>query len=148
MSTFVTLDANDHVRRVQVLRSGASPQPGALLVVLLPSKAVFAPGADEVGLHLSNANREIGTMMRVGGILQPRPVTPEPTWDGSEITIPPVPEGTVIELFDLAGGERMAVLSADAEGWTETVSLPDAGTYEIELQAPGDFLPASLRIMI
>lgn len=148
MTIFVTLDMKDHVRRVQALRPGTPPEPGALAVVPISPEAVFAPGANEVGLHFGPAIREIGSMMRVGGILRPRPVTPEPTRDGSQITIPPVPEGTVIEVFDLAGGERMALLSADAEGWTQTISLRDTGTYEIEVQAPGDFLPASLKVTI
>jgi hypothetical protein len=76
MTIYVTLDAHGHVLRVQVPRPGFSPEPGALVVVRISPEAVFAPGTNEVGLPVGHAFGELGAMMRVGGILQPRPVPP------------------------------------------------------------------------
>lgn len=147
MRTYVILDANSHVTRVQQARQSAAPA-GALEVVFVGSGAVFAPGPSEVGLRGRHTLRAIGEMMRIGGFLEPRPVTMTPSVAGNVVTINPVPLGTVVEVFDLSGGERMTLLTAPSENWTETITLPDAGIYQIEVAAPGDALPVTSVVTV
>lgn len=142
----VTLNASSHVARVKSCR-GDLPG-GALEVVFLAPGAEFTPGENEVGLIGRHTPREIGTMMRIDSLLVQRPVSPEPTISGGTVTINPVPDGTEIEVLDVSGAERMTLITADADDWTETITIADAGEYEIEVRAPGDALPVIRRFIV
>lgn len=81
----------------------------------------------------------LATMMLV-----PRPASPAAVWDAGAqtLTVPPVPEGTRVEIHDMAGGELMTTLTADADDWSETITITDSGSYSAEVHVPMPFLPA------
>lgn len=86
---------------------------------------------------------ELATMMLV-----PRPQSPEIVSDGTVHTIADCPLGTVIEVLDYSGGERMEIYTTTTEGETVTRDLPDPGEYEIEVKAPDPYLPTRKRITV
>ncbi len=114
MTRYAVVDDQDIVTMV----GNGSPPGGA---ILLPK----------------GARVEAGRMMRdENGDFILRPVSPEPTRDGNDITIPPCPVGTRVEVMDVSGDERMLDFVTDTEGWSETYTLADAGRYQVIVTAP------------
>lgn len=99
----------------------------------MPAGAVLAPDGIET--------LELAQMMVVGGELYPRPMSPDIQSDGTTHSIMDCPAGTVIEVYDVTGGERLDLITVAVSGTSEVISLPDAGTYSIEVQAPAPALP-------
>lgn len=83
-------------------------------------------------------------------MLVPRPQSPAPIWDAgaSTLTIPPVPEGTVVTISDLSGGEMMAELIADEDDWSEVIEITDPGSYSCEIAVPLPYLPREIQITV
>lgn len=100
---------------------------------MLPSGARQAPEGIEPS--------ELAQLMVVGGELYPRPMSPDIQSDGTTHSIMDCPAGTVIEVYDVTGGERLDLITVAVSGTSEIISLPDTGTYSIEVQGPMPALP-------
>jgi|UPI00055A017B hypothetical protein len=92
--------------------------------------------------------QELAECMVVEGALIPRPLSPQPYVDGSQIIVPPCPEGTVITVFDINGLEIMGEIITVTDDQDEVIELPDPGKYVIEVQAPVPFLITKLEVHV
>lgn len=123
-----------------------TPLPAGAFEVVVNADPGWTPQGAQLATSALLPVSSLAEQMRAGDRLVPRPAGPAPLVAGSDVTIPPSPLGTVVEVFDLIGDERMTELVADTEGWTETVSLTSAGRYEIEVTPPLPYLPAAVRV--
>lgn len=142
---YVIIDPAGHVVRTGHLRPGATLPAGALVVVQDP-KWVATPG--QIGVDHAVSLGELGMMMQSGDWLVARPSSPQPVASTGQIDVPACPAGTVIEVFDLSGGERMFVEPVATEGWTETFTFADPGRYRVEVSAPAPALPTSIDLEV
>ena len=91
---------------------------------------------------------KLGDMMWNGSQLVPRPNSPMPYLDEGDVVIPACPLGTEIHIFDLVGKERLGIITADTEGFSEVITFPDPGTYDVEVYAPVPYLPTMIRVVL
>ncbi|MDE4059779.1 hypothetical protein [Phaeobacter gallaeciensis] len=82
------------------------------------------------------------------GYLGLRPVLTGQAVTGATVTLPACPAGTVIEVHDLAGGEVMHSLTANADGFTDTITFEDAGQYAVEIDPPAPWLDMTLKVEV
>ena len=105
-------------------------------------------GAFEVDVAIPDADLA-GLMQDAEGALVARPVSPVPVLTGAgEYAVLDCPAGTVIEVHDCLGRELMAAVTAEADGYSETVTLPDRGTYEIIVSAPPPHVVWRLKVEV
>ncbi len=131
MPTYVELDDSNCV--VSAGHSKAMPE-GAFALPDLPDGQLWDLGA-LTGAYM------------VEGELQPRPsIAPEV--NGSEITIPPLPIGTTVMVFEQFTPEALLNITTEAEGWTETIHLPDAGRYSVDICPPPPFVSTSTSLEV
>lgn len=99
--------------------------------------------ADATPISTPVALSTLATMMLV-----PRPASPEVTSDGTTHTVGDCPDGTVIEVHDVSGNERMLLYEVETEGEDVEIELADTGAYRIEIAAPLPALPRTVNITV
>lgn len=72
--------------------------------------------------------------------LVPRPEVPAPTLSGDDLSIPSGPEGTVLKVMDKVSDEVMWEMTTDNNLTDHVLTLPDAGTYAVEIDPPHPWL--------
>jgi len=116
------------------------------VVEMAGQSQILPPGAIEVTTPLPiNA---LFQFMFVGGLLVQRPASAIPLVAGNVVTISNCPSGTEIEVMDLSGKERMALIICPTDDFDQTVTLPDAGLYEINVTAPSPHVPTRTRVEV
>lgn len=121
------------------------PDGGEPLATLVP----WHP-ADETQIGISSrlVPSELGKTYRQGNLLVHRPLSPQPIGEPGQIRVPPCPAGTQIEIFDMIGGEVMATVIAEDDGFAEVFEFPDPGQYEVEVQAPFPALMTRAKVIV
>lgn len=146
MKLYVQLDAARNVVRAWSLPDHAERPNGALEVVNAHARAQ-GHGDLSVATNADLTLRGvIGRRESAGQLLAPVLSQAAAPMPGGAI-IPPLAVGAVVEVFDAGGGEEIARLVADRDGWGEEIALPDAGRYVIEIVEPGR-LPSRVEVMI
>lgn len=81
------------------------------------------------------------------GALTQRPMSPAPEPEGQGFIIKDVPAGTSVEVFDLLGEEQLydGVIDTTQD---VTLSLSDAGVYEVRVSAPLPAYPTKTMIEV
>lgn len=115
------------------------------LIVEVGTAQSLPAGALEVSTQQAANLAALCTMMIVAGSLVVRPTLPPITISGAVATLPVYPARTLVEIFDLAGEER--IYSASGTG-NEVFDLADAGDYEISITPPSPYLPETHRIIV
>lgn len=140
---YVILDAND-----LVLIGGMGNMPDGSPKVVRLSVDYPVPGVDEVGITFMCESAALAGMMRVGDVLVPRPVSPQPYVQANTIIVPPCPAGTIIYVFDLLGAELMAQVVADTDDFAEVITFSDSGEFEVEVHTPSPHLFSRQKVML
>lgn len=107
----------------------------------VPEGATVIPG-------YSGPINDLARMMVLEGVLQPRPLSPAVVSSGTVHTVSGMPAGTVIEVYDLTGGEIMGTMTAAADDAVQEITLPDAGSYRIEITAPPPHLMTAVEVTV
>lgn len=158
MITSVILNEDGTVRRA--MRSAVAPE-GAYL---MPFEVSVTDAAKMIYLGTVEVEREIEEEQTVyvddpdgepypvtqtvtvtetveEDIWETRPQSPAPVQvSPGEYVVLDCDEGTVIEVADIVGGELMARVVADADGFSQEFSFPDPGTYSITVTSPTPYL--------
>ena len=94
-----------------------------------PEGAVIVDGtlsaSDLLGLYVDGGNG-----------LVPRPKVTAPNIVDDILTIPAGPNGTLLRLFDQISGEIMWQTTTDDTEIEHVLTLPDHGTYAVEVEPP------------
>jgi hypothetical protein len=105
--------------------------------------------ATEVSCAYSRIPADLCRGQLQGGEIVQRPALDPITWDAATktVTVPVCPVGTQIMVADLVA---KTVLHSGLADTTEptVISLPDAGSYEVELTPPLPALEQSIRITV
>lgn len=126
MRKFIRLDADGQVSHVGAGR-------------IVPEGAIEVdPRVDTLVYHT--------LWMDETGALVARPVSPDVTATETGYVVADCPQGTTIEIVDVSGQETLAVITADAAGFSQAFSLPDAGEYEVTVKAPAPHIATIRRI--
>jgi hypothetical protein len=80
--------------------------------------------------------------------LVPRPDIEAPALDGSTLTIPACPAGSVIRLEDLIGGDILFIRVAEVGDDPIEITLPDAGRYFALIEPPAPYMPSALEFSL
>tara|TARA_R110000850_G_scaffold233967_3_gene358855 strand:+ start:664 stop:1050 length:387 start_codon:yes stop_codon:yes gene_type:complete len=77
--------------------------------------------------------------------LVPRPTLATPTLDGDDLSIPSGPEGTRLRVVDRLADEVMWEVVTGADLTTHVLTLPDAGTYIVDIDPPMPWVPLQVE---
>jgi hypothetical protein len=142
MPVFVKIDGDGLVEAAIVQQT--VPDVGWLRIV----DTVTDP-ATEVSCAYSRELKDLCRGQLVGSEIVARPALDPITWDAptKTVTVPVCPVGTQIMVADLV---VKTVLHSGPADTTEptTITLSDAGSYEIELTPPPPTLEQSIRITV
>jgi hypothetical protein len=142
MPVFVKIDGDGLVEAATVQQ--VAPDVGWLRVV----DTVTDP-ATEVSCAYSRELKDLCGGQLVGSEIVARPALDPITWDAATktVTVPICPTGTQIMVADLVAKIVLHSGSADTTEPT-TITLSDAGSYEIEMTPPLPILEQSIRITV
>lgn len=79
--------------------------------------------------------------------LVPRPEAASPTIDGDDLSLPSGPEGTRLRVVDRVSDEIMWEQVTDGELAAYVLTLPDAGTYIVDIAPPPPWLPVQVEFV-
>ena len=120
----------------------------------LDDKGVFVVG---VGFASSLADGDVevtGDPYRyinhyyVGDVLTPRPVAPVPVAIEGGWAITDLPDATRVEVYDLTGDELLFSATTEEDGSRVDFALPDAGVYQVNVDAPDPWVDTSTNITV
>lgn len=146
MTVYVLLDENDLV--TCVTRTSSASVPAGAYEVLGVGLAPWVPIGNQLGVENLAYREDLHGKMRSGVMLVDRPIGPHISVFGNEVSVGPCPVGTVIEIFDIIGSERMDKIVTSVADYTETFQFVDSGTYAIDVQPPIPALPSEQRIIV
>jgi hypothetical protein len=129
MKVYVKTDEAGIVEQVNV---SADPVEGFTEVVLEPGYTIA----------------DVGYMMKLNGVLVPRPFSPVPYVENNQIIVPPCPIGTKISVSDVVGHEVMGIFITESDELPEEISFPDPGRYRVEVQAPFPHIYSAIELEI
>ena len=119
---------------------------GADNLVVSAGRAWTLPaGALQVSNYAGSV-QSLSKMMLTHEGLVDRPRSPGISTQGHQHTISDMPIGTVVSVLDVATGEQLGSFSTTEDAATETIDLPDAGVYDIVVEAPLPALPRTVRV--
>ncbi|MEL6889497.1 MAG: hypothetical protein AAFO86_12430 [Pseudomonadota bacterium] len=88
----------------------------------------------------------LSRMVMTGQQLVSRPLSAAVQSQGHQHTLSNMPLGTVVTVYDATGRELLVEFTTTTEGESETIDLPDPGTYDISAVAPLPALPLTLQV--
>lgn len=82
------------------------------------------------------------------GQFLPRPQIDLPALTGISLELPALPLGTKISVLDRIGSEQVLSLVTDVDGWSDTLTFDDAGSYAIDVTPPAPYLPTTTVVEV
>ncbi|MDE4297078.1 hypothetical protein PXK56_17975 [Phaeobacter gallaeciensis] len=150
MPIFVKLGENGVVEQLIRGASLSEDELGALEVIPFnPKINPWAVPADTImlGQGVDKENVHLGYRTTTG-FLKLRPMLTGQSVTGNTLALPACPAGTVIEVQDLSGGEILHSLTANADGFTDTITFEDTGQYSVEIDPPAPWLDMTLTVEV
>jgi hypothetical protein len=110
--------------------------------------AGFAPSLSDGDLEVEGDPNRFLRHYMVDGVLTPRPMAPEPVAIEGGWEITELPNGTRVEIHDVTGDEVLFSGTTDQDGSRVEFALPDAGVYQVNVDAPEPYVDTSTEIVV